>query len=82
MLFSLRRLRHSQAFKTTAQRQHRGSGKPAVFLWIADLTGAEDVLGTVAEPGHSKRCAAVHAGPKQRWASLVCRCGPVTDLFF
>lgn len=46
-----------------------------MFLWIADQTRAEDVLGTVAEPGHGQCRAAVHAGPEQRWASFVCRCG-------
>lgn len=76
VLFSLLRMslhRHSEALKQlSAQRIE----KTAVFLWIADHTRIEDVLGTVAEPGHGQCCAsAVHAGPEQRWASLVCRCG-------
>lgn len=75
MLFSLHRLsvhRHSRALN---QLFGVGIKKTTVFLWIADRTWAEDVLGAVAEPGHGQRCATVHAGPEQRWAALVCRCG-------
>lgn len=51
-----------------------------MFLWIADHTRIEDVLGIVAEPGHSPCCSAVHAGREQRWASLVCTvCGDAVD---
>lgn len=42
-----------------------------MFLWIRDRTVIEDVLGTMAEPAHSQCCAAVHAGPEQRWAHFV-----------
>lgn len=75
MLFSLQRLsvhRHSQALNQLFGVEIK---KTTVFLWIADRTWAEDVLGTVAEPGHGQCCATVHAGPEQRWASLVCRRG-------
>lgn len=52
--------------------------KTAVFLWRADHTGIEDVLGAVAEPGHGQcRSCAMHAGPEQRWASPACRSGKI-----
>lgn len=46
-----------------------------MFLWIADHTGIEDVLGTVAEPGHGQCRTAVPAGSEQRLARLVHGCG-------
>lgn len=83
MLFSLHRLslhRHSRALKPPF-RVSTGDREKPVLLWILGLvaghTRAEDVLGTVAEPGHGQCRAAVHAGPEQRWARLVCRCGNI-----